>query len=316
MKRVVRRLLELLLFILILSFISFVVMKLAPGDAVREILRSDDVALDEGAIQRQREAMGLNDPLAVQYGEWLARLVQLDLGQSYMTHRPVTEELFSRLPATLMLTLSSLVVMVGIALPFGMAAAVRPDRLMDRLSRIVAILGTSIPSFWLGLLLIEGLAVRAGWLPSMGTGTPRHLVLPALTLGLTMAAVYMRLIRSSMHDSLEQEFVLGAKARGLRSANILFRYALRHALSPVLAMLGVSMGSLLGGTVVVEVLFAYPGMGKLVIDAIQSRDYPIIQGYMVLTALMITLCNMATDGIQLRLNPELRLKEASREKNS
>lgn len=312
MKNVVRRLLELLLFILMLSFISFVVMKLAPGDAVREMLRADDVAVNQAALQQQRELMGLNAPLIVQYGQWLARLARFDLGQSYMTHRPVAEELFSRLPATALLAFSSLLVMAIVALPLGVAAAVWPGRLADRLSRAVSIVGTSIPSFWLGILLMEGLSVQAGLLPSMGAGTARHLVLPALTLGLTMSAVYVRLIRSSLRDSLEQPFVLGARARGLRLWSVLFRHALRHAASPILAMLGISAGSLLGGTVVVEVLFSYPGMGKLMMDAIQSRDYPVIQGYMVLTALMITLCNMATDGVQLWLNAELRLKEGSR----
>ncbi|WP_270167188.1 nickel ABC transporter permease [Paenibacillus sp. SYP-B4298] len=312
MKRLFRRLVEFVLFILVLSFISFVVMKLAPGDAIRALLRADDVALDTAAIERQREAMGFNDPLWKQYGQWLGHVLQFDLGQSYMTRRPVTEELLSRLPATILLTGASLLVMLSVALPLGVASALRPNRPLDRISRVLAIAGTSIPSFWLGILLIELLSVQMGWLPSMGTGSARHLVLPALTLGLTMAAVYTRLLRASLLESLGQEFVRGARARGVSPVRIVLRHALSHALTPVLAMFGVSLGSLLGGTVVVEVLFAYPGMGKLVVDAIQSRDYPVIQGYMVVTALLITLCNLAVDGVQLWLNPEMRLRGGKR----
>ncbi|WP_340401960.1 nickel ABC transporter permease [Paenibacillus sp. FSL H8-0079] len=308
MKKLVQRSLELLLFILLLSFISFVVMKLAPGDAVREIMRSDDVALDHAAIEKQREAMGLNQPLWQQYGNWLTGLVRLDLGESYMTRRPVLSELLGRLPATMMLTGASLVIMLIIALPLGMLSALYSGRAIDRWSRVIAVLGTSVPSFWLGILLIDWFSVKAGWLPSMGIGSPKHLILPSITLGMTMAAVYLRLIRSSMLASLQQDFVQGARARGIRSGRVVFRYALRHALSPVLGMFGVSIGSLLGGTVVVEVLFAYPGMGKLVMDAIQHRDYPVIQGYMVLMTLLITLANLVVDGIQAWLNPEMRLR--------
>jgi peptide/nickel transport system permease protein len=308
MRQVGRRLLELALFILLLSFVSFVIMKLAPGDAVREVLRSDDVALDQAALESQREAMGLNRPLWQQYGDWLGSLMRLDLGDSYMTGRPVAEELLGRLPAILLLTTASLLVTISIALPLGILSALDPHRAMDRWSRGLAVLGTSIPSFWLGILLINVFSVHMGWLPSMGIGTAEHLVLPSLTLGLTMAAVYVRLIRSSMLASLEEDFVQGARARGVAAWRVVLRHALRHALSPVLGIFGVSVGSLLGGTVVVEVLFAYPGMGMLVMDAIQSRDYPVIQGYMVLLALMITFCNLAVDGLQLWLRPEMRLR--------
>ncbi|ANY69080.1 nickel ABC transporter permease subunit NikB [Paenibacillus sp. BIHB 4019] len=303
---------ELVLFILLLSFVSFVFVKLAPGDAVKQMLRSDDVAITSSEIKQQREALGLNEPVLVQYGSWLARLAQLDLGKSYMTNRPVSEELLHKMPATLLLAGSSLLILLLIAVPLGALSALYPNRFIDRASRLLAVMGTSIPSFWLGLLLIEGLSVRSGLLPSMGTGTPWHLVLPSLTLGLTMSAVYVRLIRSSLMDSLTQDFIRGARSRGIGSRNILLRHAFRHALTPVVTMFGVSVGSLLGGTVVIEVLFAYPGMGKFIVDAIQSRDYPVIQGYMVVMGIAVTLIHLLVDLANHALNPEMRLKGESR----
>ncbi|WP_341277926.1 nickel ABC transporter permease [Paenibacillus sp. FSL H8-0537] len=303
---------ELVLFILLLSFVSFVFVKLAPGDAVKQMLRSDDVAITSSEIKQQREELGLNEPVLVQYGSWLARLAHLDLGKSYMTNRPVSEELLRKMPATLLLTGSSLLILLLIAVPLGALSALYPNRFIDRASRLLAVLGTSIPSFWLGLLLIEGLSVRAGLLPSMGTGTLAHLVLPSLTLGLTMSAVYVRLLRSSLMDSLTQDFIRGARSRGIGSGKILLRHAFRHALTPVVTMFGVSIGSLLGGTVVIEVLFAYPGMGKFIVDAIQSRDYPVIQGYMVVMGFAVTLIHLLVDLANHALNPEMRLKGENR----
>ncbi|KQO17167.1 nickel ABC transporter permease [Paenibacillus sp. Leaf72] len=303
---------ELVLFILLLSFVSFVFVKLAPGDAVKQMLRSDDVAITSSEIKQQREELGLNEPVLVQYGNWLAGLAQLDLGKSYMTNRPVSEELLRKMPATLLLAGSSLLILLLIAVPLGALSALYPNRFIDRASRLLAVMGTSSPSFWLGLLLIEGLSVRSGLLPSMGTGTPWHLVLPSLTLGLTMSAVYVRLIRSSLMDSLTQDFIRGARSRGIGSRKILLRHAFRHALTPVVTMFGVSIGSLLGGTVVIEVLFAYPGMGKFIVDAIQSRDYPVIQGYMVVMGITVTLIHLLVDLVNHALNPEMRLKGESR----
>ncbi|WP_440108742.1 nickel ABC transporter permease [Paenibacillus sp. QZ-Y1] len=308
MNKLLKRSLEFILFILLLSFISFVFVKLAPGDAVRELLRSDDVAVTTSEIEKQREALGFNDPVLVQYGQWLSRLVRLDLGNSYMTNRPVTEELLGKLPATLLLTCTSLLVLMLIAIPLGTLSALYPNRIIDRFSRLLAVLGTSVPSFWLGLLFIEGFSVRTHLFPSMGMGTIAHLVLPSLTLGLTMAAVYVRLIRSSLLKSLDQDFVRGARSRGIGEASILTRHAFRHALTPVITMFGVSIGSLLGGTVVIEVLFAYPGMGKFIVDAIQSRDYPVIQGYMVLMGLIVTIIHILVDLLNDYLTPEIRLK--------
>ncbi|GAF21036.1 oligopeptide transport system permease protein OppB [Bacillus sp. JCM 19047] len=281
-------------------------MKLAPGDAVRDVLGVEDVAVNQDVIDAQREEMGFNRPLLTQYREWLFAAIQLDFGQSFMTRRPVTEEIITRVPATLLLTGTSVLVMLSISIPIGILSSFKSLSVINQFGRIFAVVGTSIPGFWLGILLIELFSVRLGWLPSMGTGSIRHLILPSLALGLTMAAVYVRMIRSSMTISMEKEFVRGARARGLSSWRVTLNHGFRHALSPLLGYFSVTLGSLLGGTVVIEVLFSYPGLGKFAIDAIHNRDYPVIQGYMVAVALLITLFNVLNDALQVWLQPESR----------
>ncbi|MFK4474671.1 peptide/nickel transport system permease protein [Paenibacillus sp. RC73] len=304
-----KRLIEFFLFIFLLSLISFAGIKLAPGDAVRQLLRVDDVALTNEQVEIQREIMGLNEPVIVQYGEWLSKFIRLDLGASYMTHRPVIEEIWTRMPATLLLTFTSIVVLIGVAVPLGACSALYPKKWIDRVSRVLAIMGASIPSFWLGLLLIEGFSVRWSIFPAMGNGTLMHLVLPSLTLGLTMAAVYVRLIRSSLLNSLSQDFILGARSRGIGRQRIFWLHACRHSLTPVMTMFGVSVGNLLGGSVVVETIFAYPGLGKFIVEAIHNRDYPMIQGYILFMGAVIMLLHVMTDVTVGYVNPEIRLKE-------
>jgi peptide/nickel transport system permease protein len=312
MKPLGKRLLELALFLLLLSFISFVFMKAAPGDPVRYILKIDDVAISQEQIDELRQELGFDQPVYVQYWNWLQRFFQFDLGHSYMTNQPVLEELMERVPATLALTAASLFIMTIIAVPLGTLSALYKGRWVDQLSRLFSVAGAAIPSFWLGLLFIQLFSVKLGLLPSMGKGTILHLILPSLTLGLAMSALYIRLLRSSLLESLGQDFIRSAKARGLSTRRIFFLHAFRHALSPVITILGVSLGSLLGGTVIIEVLFAYPGIGKLVVEAIVRRDYPIIQGYILLMGLAMVVINTAVDVSYRYLNPEIRLKEVER----
>jgi peptide/nickel transport system permease protein len=311
-KQVGKRLLELVLFLFLLSFVSFIFMKAAPGDPVRYMLNIDDVTISDEQIEDLREELGFNDPIYVQYWNWLVRFFQFDLGESYMTKQPVMNELASKIPDTLALTFSSMVVMLLIAVPIGTLAALYKNTWIDHLSRIFALIGASVPSFWLGLLFMQLFSVKLGVLPSMGKGTIPHMVMPSLTLGLAMAAVYVRLLRSSLLESLGQDFIRSAKARGLRPRRIFLFHALRHSLTPVITIFGVSLGSLLGGTVIIEVLFAYPGVGKLVVEAIVRRDYPIIQGYILFMGLFVVTINLLVDLSYRYLNPEIRLKEADR----
>lgn len=312
MKSIGKRLLELVLFILILSFISFVFMKIAAGDPVRYILNVNDVSISEEQIEGLREELGFNDPIYLQYFHWLLKFFQLDLGHSYMSNQPVIGELASRFPYTLALTGSSLLIMTLISVPLGTLAAVYKNSWVDHLSRIFALLGASVPSFWLGLLFIQLFSVKLGLLPSMGKGSMLHLILPSLTLGLAMSAVYVRLLRSSLLDSLGQDFIRSARARGLSNRRIFFFHAFRHSLIPVVTVFGMSLGSLLGGTVIIEVLFAYPGVGKLVIDAIVKRDYPVIQGYILFIGLFVVTINIMVDLSYRYLNPEIRLGKVDR----
>jgi peptide/nickel transport system permease protein len=308
-KSMAKKFLELVLFFLILSFVSFCLLKLVPGDPVRSILRVDDVAVSNQQITDMRSQLGLDQPLPVQYGKWLVQLLQFDFGQSYLTHRPVFTEFMEKLPYTLLLTGGSLFILLLIALPLGTMAALYRNRWIDSASRVFALIGSSIPSFWVGLLFIEWFAVKLRILPSMGEGTAFHLVLPSLTLGLAMAAVYVRMIRASLIESSGQDFIKAAQARGISPIRIFFRHMLRHSLVPLITVFSESIGSLLGGTVVIEVLFAYPGLGKWIVDAIAARDYPIIQGYTVFMAVFIVCINILVELSYRWVNPEIALKE-------
>ncbi|CAM3591193.1 ABC transporter permease [Aeromicrobium ponti] len=308
MKQAGKRLFELVLFLFILSFISFVFMKAAPGDPVRYMLNIDDVSITDEQVEELRNELGFNEPLYVQYWNWLIRFFQFDLGESYMTKQPVLQELINKVPSTLALTFSSMAVMMLIAAPIGTLAALYKNKWIDHLSRIFALIGASVPSFWLGLLFMQLFSVKLGILPAMGKGTFLHLLLPSLTLGIAMAAVYVRLLRSSLLESLGQDFIKSARARGLSQKRIFFFHAFRHSLTPVITIFGVSLGSLLGGTVIIEVLFAYPGVGKLVVEAIVRRDYPVIQGYILFMGLFVVMINLLVDLSYRYLNPEIRLR--------
>ncbi|ADO56745.1 nickel ABC transporter permease [Paenibacillus polymyxa] len=309
LQTIAKKFLTLILFFLILSFVSFCLLKLVPGDPVRSILRVDDVAVSNQQIADMRSQLGLDQPLPVQYGKWLVQLLQLDFGQSYLTHRPVLTEFIEKLPYTLLLTGGSLFIMLLIALPLGTMSALYRNRWIDSASRVFALIGSSIPSFWLGLLFIEWFAVKLRIFPSMGDGTVFHLVLPSLTLGLAMAAVYVRMIRASLIESSGQDFIKAAQARGISPVRIFFRHMFRHSLIPLITIFSESIGSLLGGTVVIEVLFAYPGLGKWIVDAIAARDYPIIQGYTIFMAIFIICLNILVELSYRWVNPEIALKE-------
>ncbi|MGM9957501.1 MAG: nickel ABC transporter permease [Peribacillus sp.] len=304
-----RRFLEVTLFILAITFVSFLFVRLAPGDPVLTILQVDDVSITSDQVDELREEMGFNDPLLVQYGRWFMDFIRMDFGQSYITKQPVMTMIISGMPATLELSIGALLVMVSVALPLGSLAALYRESWIDQFSRTFSMVGAAIPSFWLGLLLIDLLAVRWGLFPTMGRDGIQSMVLPSVTLGLAISSAYVRLIRSSLIDSLSHEFIRAARSRGISETRIFFSHAFRYSLPPVITVFGVSLGSLIGGVVVIEVIFAYPGMGKMVVDSIRSRDYPVIQGYMVIMAILVFIVNSAVDVSYRYVNPELRLKE-------
>ncbi|MDF2645400.1 MAG: nickel transporter permease subunit NikB [Paenibacillus sp.] len=304
-----RRFIEVTIFLLVITFISFLFVRLAPGDPVLSILRVDDVSVTNEQVEALREELGFNEPLLVQYGRWFSDFAKLDFGNSYITNRPVMEMILSGLPATIELTIGSLIVMLSVAIPLGSLAAIYRGSWIDQVSRGVSLLGAAIPSFWLALIFIDLFAVRWGILPPMGRDGLISAVLPSFTLGLAITSVYVRLLRSSLLDSLSNEFIRAARSRGLSEMRIFFAHAFRYSLPPVITVFGVSLGSLIGGVVVIEVIFAYPGIGKMVVDSIRARDYPVIQGYILIMAIIVFLVNSTVDLSYRYLNPELRLRE-------
>lgn len=304
-----KRFTEVAVFLLLVTFVSFMFARLAPGDPVLSILRVDDVSVTAAQVEQLREDMGFNEPLLVQYGEWFMDFIKLDFGNSYLTNQPVLQMLLSGLPATLELAAGALLVMLVIALPLGSLAALYRGSWIDQLSRWFSLLGAAVPSFWLGLLLIDLFAVRLDLLPTMGRDSFGSMVLPSTTLGLAITSVYVRLLRSSLIDALSHDYIKAARSRGISEIRIFFYHALRAALPPVITVFGVSLGSLIGGVVVIEVIFAYPGIGKMVVEAIRARDYPVIQAYLFIMAVIVFIVNSLVDISYRYLNPEIRLTE-------
>lgn len=303
------RAIEVMVFLLVVTFVSFLFARLAPGDPVMSILRVDDVSVTTAQVETLREEMGFNEPLLVQYGNWFMDFVKLDFGKSYLTNQPVLEMLLSGLPATLELTVGALMVMLLIAVPLGSLAAIYRNSWIDQVSRWISLFGAAVPSFWLGLLLIDLFGVRLNVLPTMGRDGFVSILLPSVTLGLAITSVYVRLLRSSLIDALSNDYIKAARSRGISEVQIFFFHALRAALPPVITVFGVSLGSLIGGVVVIEVIFAYPGIGKMVVEAIRARDYPVIQGYLFLMAVIVFIVNSLVDISYRYLNPRIRMQE-------
>ncbi|MCG7313809.1 ABC transporter permease [Priestia flexa] len=300
---------EVLFFILFITFVSFIFIRLAPGDPVLTILNVDELSVSQEQIEALREEMGFNEPVLVQYGLWLEKFVQMDFGQSFVTGQDVMSTIMAALPATLELAIGAIVVMLIVAIPLGSLSALYRDSWIDKISRTLSIIGAAVPSFWLGLIFIDLFGVRLNWFPTMGRDGILSLVLPSITLGLAISSVYVRLLRSSLLDSYTQEFIRAARARGLSEGRVFLMHAFRHSIPPVITVFGMSLGSLIGGVVVIEVLFAYPGIGKLIVDAIRQRDYPLIQGYILVMGGIVFIVNTCVDLSYRYLNPEMKYKE-------
>lgn len=295
-----------------ISVLAFGLANLAPGDPASMILqRLYNQPPTVTAVQALREELGLNDPLPVQYGRWLIRALGGDFGRSYRTGEPVLTSLAERFPATLQIAATALLIGLVIAVPLGAIAAVRQDSLVDHLTRLLALAGASLPPFWLGYLLIMGLAVHLKLLPVSGRGTWQHLVLPALTLGLSGAAGLTRLTRSTMLEVLQEDYVRTGRAKGLSELVVVGVHALKNAMIPVVTVLGLRFGYLLGGAVIVETVFAWPGIGKHVVDAIFDRDYPTIQGFVLFTGAVFVVINLIVDLLYVWLDPRVRLGATS-----
>lgn len=274
-----------------------------------------EVMLGESAQPADREALrqvlGLDQPIPVQLLNYWNGLLHFNLGMSLHSQRPIVELLMDRFPATVELTLAGLIVAMGIAFPLGILAAVYKDTLWDHLGIGISLFGVSIPVFWMGPVLILILSLWLGWFPVSGREGPSSLVLPALTLGIALSAILSRMIRASLLEVLHEDYIRAARAKGLKKRTIIWRHALRNALLPVITVLGLQLGGLLGGAVIVETVFSWPGVGQLMVEAIHRRDYPVVQGCVLLISLTYILVNTLTDFIYAWLDPRIRLREES-----
>ncbi|WP_227935531.1 nickel ABC transporter permease [Alkalihalobacillus deserti] len=300
---------QLIFIVFCLSTLTFILLRISPGDPAYIMLTTHGVPASQEALESLREELGLTDSLLSQYGQWLKSVVTWQWGNSYISEEPVLEELVKRLPATIELATAGLVVMTSITLLIGISTAVWPNGWLNRFGKFLALLGSAVPTFWLGFLLIYFFSVQYGFLPTTGRGNWQHLVLPALTLGMGMGTVYARILRTNMLQLINQNFVKAAKARGFSTSRILLFQLLQHALLPIITMLGTSFAFMLGGSIIVETIFSWPGLGRYIIQAIMQRDYPVIQGYVIFASFLFILIHFLVDLIYGWLDPRLRMTD-------
>ena len=289
------------------TFLSFAMMRLAGSDAITE-LYGDKGAVSQEIIDAKRAELGLDRPFLSQYFSWLGGLLTGDMGTSYVSGRDVFGTFVSKLPATLLLTALSVAATVLLSVPLGILAAVRRDRFTDYFLRFCSFIGNALPNFFVALLLMQVFSIRWRLLPVLSEGTSlRSAVLPTLTLAIAMSAKYMRQVRAAVLEELNKDYVLGAAARGVRGRVILWKSVLKSAMLTILTLLALSIGSLLGGTAIIESIFMWDGVGKLAVDAITMRDYPLIQAYVVWMAIIYVMVNLVTDILYHVLDPRIRL---------
>lgn len=300
---VLQRLLSLIPVLFGVSLLVFAILKFVPGDPAQQVAGLDASAEDLEAIRHQ---MGLDRPVHVQYLYFVGNALRGDFGRSIRSHRPVVEELGSRLPNTVVLTMVAMAFAIVLGIGLGVVAATRQYTIWDSLSMGLAMLGISVPIFWLGLMLMLLFAVQLRWLPTAGTGTVWHLVLPAVTLGAASSAIIARQVRSAMLEVLRQDYVRTATAKGLRSRTVVMRHALTNAMIPAVTIIGLQFGYLLAGAVVTETVFAWPGVGRLLVDAIKFRDFPVVQATILWLAILFSAVNLAVDLLYGYLDPRIK----------
>jgi ABC-type dipeptide/oligopeptide/nickel transport system permease component len=299
---ILRRLLLTIPVVIGVSVIVFGIIRLLPGDPARALA---GVQATPEYIEQVRERYGLDEPVYVQYWNFVSGAAQGDLGRSTFSNRPVTTEIGERFPRTLLLASVSLAIATVIGVSAGIVSATRRNSLFDNASMFAALVGVAAPVFWLALMLQLLFSVQLRWLPPTGMGSIRHIILPSITLGLASAALMARITRSSMLDVLRQDFITTARAKGLAERVVVYKHALKNALIPVVTVLGLQFGILLGGAVLTETVFAWPGVGRLLVDSILRRDYPVVQGTVMLLAFLFVIINLVVDIIYAFLDPRI-----------
>ena len=306
-KYIGKRLLQLIPVLLGITFLSFAMMRLAGSDTVTEMY-GDKGAVSQQIIDAKRAELGLDRPFLVQYGSWLKGLLTGNMGVSYVSGKNVFQTFVSKLPATLLLTALSIVATVVISIPLGIWAAVKHDRFTDYFLRVFSFVGNSLPNFFVALLLMQLFSIKWKLLPVISKGTTvQSAILPTLTLAIAMSAKYMRQVRAAVLEELNKDYVLGAKARGVRGSVTLLKSVLKSSMLTIVTLLALSIGSLLGGTAIIESIFMWDGVGKLAVDSITMRDYPMIQAYVVWMAIIYVMVNLITDILYHVLDPRIRL---------
>ena len=305
---VAKRLLQLIPILLAITFLSFAMMRIAGSDAVEQKMENTGSAVSQEVVDAARAELGLDKPFLTQYFVWLGNLLRGDMGTSYVSGREVFSTFISKLPATLLLTATSILLTVVISIPLGILAAVKQNRFTDYLIRAASFLGNSMPNFFVALLLMYFFAIRLNWFPVIAGGVSlQSAAMPSLTLAIAMSAKYLRQIRATVLDELSRDYVVGAKARGVKFSVTMYRSVLKASLVTIITLLTLSIGSLLGGTAIVESIFMWDGVGKMAVDAISMRDYPIIQAYVMWMAVIYVAVNLITDLSYRFLDPRIRL---------
>ncbi len=306
-KQIGRRLLQVLIVLFGISFLTFGLTYLSPGDPAEIMLTECGNLPTPELLAKTRAELGLDKPFLVQYGNWLKGVVTGDMGTSYSFKVPVVDKLVSCFWPTLELALASLVIMIVVSIPLGILSAVYQNKWGDYIVRALTFLGVSIPSFWIGLILLRIFGVNLRWVSVSGGSTDfKSLIMPAVTLAISMSAKYTRQVRIAVLDELRKDYVTGARMRGIKESQILWRHVLPNAMLPLVTLLGLSLGSLLGGTTVVEIIYNWPGMGSMAVKAISCRDYPLVQGYVLWIALLYMCINLVVDLSYKRLDPRLK----------
>lgn len=301
-----KRLFALLPILFGVSLITFLLMVIAPGDPAEMKLLAQGVTVSDAVLNQVREEMGLNQPVVIQYLKWLVNLLRGDMGISYVDHLPVFHKLVEAMKNTLILAVSAMFFTLVISIPLGILCAVYQNRWVDYLIRFISFLGASVPNFILSLFLIYFFAMKLNVLPVLASNSFQGLILPTLSLVIIMSSRYIRQIRAAFLDELSKEYVLGLRSRGVRESVILYKNVLKNSMITIVTLVGLSFGSLLGGAAVIETIFVWRGMGKLVVDAIGARDYPVIQGFVVWMALSYVIINLITDISYGFLDPRVK----------
>ena len=301
---IIRRLIHTILVIFFISLIVFFSIRLT-GDPVAVMFSAGEPTKE--AVAELKKNLGLDEPLPMQYAIFMKGLLTFDLGESFRTGAPVSTMIAERMSATIMLAIGGIIVAIFIAIPIGIISAVKRGTIFDFSGRVFSLIGISFPNFWLGIMLIIIFSVNLKWFPSSGYEGFSHLILPSITLGMILSSVLARLIRSSMLEVLNQQYISTARSKGIAEWLVILRHAFRNALIPTVTFLGIQFGSLLGGTVIIEQVFSWPGVGRMIIDAINQRDYPVVQGGVIMLALLMVIVNFVVDISYSLIDPRIKV---------